>query len=79
MALESVVNADSSSSEFLKQSDTEKLANKFSSGSISKVDGEITQIIKGELEIKAAMTLNEMTDLINIFGGVLNDKYMIDE
>ena len=38
----------------------------------------ISFIIKGELEIKAAMTLNEMTDLINIFGGVLNDKYMID-
>ena len=83
MALESVVNAESSSSEFLKQSDTEKLANKFSSGSISKVDGEITQIIKGELEkglslkalnIEGRAPLNDIaTEIITRLGVTVED------
>ena len=35
-------------------------------------------IIKGELEISASLSLKEINDLINSFGGVLNEKYMRD-
>ena len=35
-------------------------------------------IIKGELEIGATITLKEINDLINSFGGIMNEKYMRD-
>ena len=35
-------------------------------------------IIKGELEISTTMTLKEMNDLIILFGGILNEKYLTD-
>ena len=35
-------------------------------------------IIKGELELRALMTLNEITEVINILGGILENKYLID-
>ena len=35
-------------------------------------------IIRGEFEIKSIMTLKEIDDLINLFGGVLNEKYIFD-
>ena len=35
-------------------------------------------IIRGEFEIKTIMTLKEITDLIIKFGGVLDEKYVLD-
>ena len=35
-------------------------------------------IIRGELEIKTTMTLKEMEDLIKLFGGVLDEKYILN-
>lgn len=38
----------------------------------------VTFIIRGEFEIKIVMTLKEIEDLIKLFGGVLDEKYILD-